>query len=147
MWGGVGKPVRRGAAGGGGGGGGPRRAGPWEGWLWLQVAPAWAVLPCSRPLGRSGDGEITSRGGLNTTRSSKVFLNSMQCANSHTHVWSGVFVQTLKNVLLFCVRRALPQLEAQSPTDTWTLVTSAVLDCCTRHDNSNWLRPLETSAS
>lgn len=45
-WGGVGIPVQRGA----GGGGGPQRAGPWEGLLWLRLAPAWAVLPCSRQL-------------------------------------------------------------------------------------------------
>ncbi len=43
-----------------GGGGGPLRAGPWEGWLWWWGAPAWAVLPCSRPLeeeDRKGAGE------------------------------------------------------------------------------------------
>ena len=50
MWGGVGEPGQRGAAGGGGGGGGPLRAGPLVGWLWRRGAPAWAVLPSSRPL-------------------------------------------------------------------------------------------------
>lgn len=50
-WDGVEEPGRRRAAGGGGGGGdGLLHAGPWEEWLWRWGAPAWAVLPSSRPL-------------------------------------------------------------------------------------------------
>lgn len=50
VWGGFGEPGQKEAAGGGGGGGGPLRADPWVGWLWWWGAPAWAALPCSRPL-------------------------------------------------------------------------------------------------